>query len=104
MSASRRRATDRDTTARSQHGRAGALIVRAVGALLAVALLGLHGCADARAPRWRSRDAFTAHLDEAVPRLMERYDVPGASIALVGRARSCGRPHTAWPTSRKRVR
>jgi len=29
--------------------------------------------------------AFTAHLDERVPRLMNRYDVPGATLALVRR-------------------
>ena len=30
-----------------------------------------------------SLDGFTQHLDTRIPRLMRRYDVPGASIALV---------------------
>lgn len=35
--------------------------------------------ADSEAPL----EAFTAHLDARVPRLMDRYDVPGVSMALV---------------------
>jgi CubicO group peptidase (beta-lactamase class C family) len=49
-----------------------------VGLLVIVA-----GCSRSSPGPYDPLDAFTAHLDRRVPRLMERYDVPGASVALV---------------------
>jgi len=81
MSARRGGMTDRAATTLRAHGRSagGAMIAL----LAATALFALTACGDGDAPRWRSRDAFTAHLDTMVPQLMDRYAVPGASIAIV---------------------
>jgi CubicO group peptidase (beta-lactamase class C family) len=53
--------------------------------LLLVLLLAGSGCTPASVEPYASLEAFTAHLDERLPRLMDRYDVPGATLALVQR-------------------
>ena len=61
------------------------------GTLLSVALLGLAGCTagegefEPRPETERSAEleALTAEFDRELPRLLERYDVPGAAVALV---------------------
>lgn len=41
------------------------------------------GCGQPAVAPEGSLEAFTNHLDERLPQLMDRYDVPGASMALV---------------------
>lgn len=53
--------------------------------LLLVLLLAGSGCTPASVEPHASLEAFTAHLDERLPQLMNRYDVPGATLALVQR-------------------
>lgn len=50
-----------------------------------VLLLAGSGCTQVPVGPGDPLEAFTAHLDERVPRLMDRYDVPGATLALVQR-------------------
>jgi CubicO group peptidase (beta-lactamase class C family) len=57
---------------------------RAVVSVLLVGLLVVGGgCTRSSPGPHDPLDTFTAHLDRRVPRLMDRYDVPGASLALV---------------------
>ena len=53
--------------------------------LLIAGVLGiaLSGCAGPSAEPSASLDTFTDHLDARLPALMDRYDVPGATLALV---------------------
>jgi len=59
--------------------RVGAAIVGAVGLLAPVAVGGSVASTDTRS----STDVFADRLEVRVPALMERYEVPGVSIALV---------------------
>ena len=48
-----------------------------------VAMLGTSGCTAPAVDPGAPLDRFTAHLDARVPSLMDRFDVPGATLALV---------------------
>ena len=53
------------------------------GGLFVLVLLVLVGCGQRSVDPQASLSAFAEHLDTRVPALMERYDVPGVSMALV---------------------
>ncbi len=52
-------------------------------ALFALALLISAGCAQKPVTPQDSLDTFSTHLDERVPALMKKYDIPGVSMALI---------------------
>lgn len=67
-----------------RHVTARRCLKRAVVSVLLMGLLVVGGCCTRSSPGPHDPlDTFTAHLDQRVPRLMDRYDVPGASLALV---------------------
>jgi hypothetical protein len=43
------------------------------------------GCAGQSSEAPVSLEDFSKHLDECIPRLMDRYDIPGVSMALLTR-------------------
>jgi hypothetical protein len=56
----------------------------AIGLVLASCIA---GCARPAVAPGAPLTEFVAHVDDAVPRLMRTYDVPGAAIALVAGGR-----------------
>ena len=67
----------------AQHPAGRKTIRQAVTAALLVLGLFVGGCRQPAVGPEDSLDAFTAQLDERLPRLMDRYDVPGVNLALV---------------------
>ena len=55
---------------------------RTVGTLLAVGIL-VTGCASSPIDSDSPLDRYVDHLDSQIPRLMDRFDVPGVAIALI---------------------
>jgi CubicO group peptidase (beta-lactamase class C family) len=45
------------------------------------------GCAGGSSEAQVSLEEFSKHLDTRIPRLMDRYDIPGVSMALLARGR-----------------
>jgi len=54
-----------------------------ITAIFVLALITISGCGSTTVKPQDSLEAFTAYLDRRAPRLIERYDVPGMTIALV---------------------
>ena len=57
--------------------------VRAAGCAAVFLIVVACGCSSPPVTPQGSLEAFTGHLDERVPQLMERYDIPGVGMALV---------------------
>lgn len=54
--------------------------------LLALAITIFAGCTTGKVEPLSPLDEFTAYLDQSVPVLMNRYDIPGLSIAIIEEA------------------
>ena len=55
-------------------------------AVLGIALAGCAGPDGSDTHRGESLESFTGRLDERIPELMDRYEVPGATIAIIDEA------------------
>ena len=80
--------SDTDVTGISMNLESAGVIPMGVAALMLPGLLlTLSGCAPQPSDNRASLDIFSRYLDTQVPVLLQRYDVPGASVALVREGR-----------------